>query len=744
MPQPPIARPHRDVLLPPAEGAESSSLLLGQSAAGLTVWGIRSEPESWGLVVGGPGLWLSQARPIRVETYRGENELKVHACGYRMLEVVPKGFLATGELVLHGSARFRIEDEWRIRSNILELSRHLRVAGDAPGGFLSAFSLFANDPMTWTDISAFAPGMLYGDSECLPAAAIGGTANYLQGVREIRIREDRLPAPLFGINFRNGSSVSLLHAHPQGNTFQTDAQDVEGIALIDERLGFGALGGFEQQERVGLGFWYPGSEGEVTYRGDTFPGGQLRAWRRRYHPICDGLTQTYALHMRFGRDERFQETVRSAWHWAWQVLEPQLVPHDLERVRLAATEVLAATVRQREDRAGIPIALESTTGEPDGRHTPRALMGFCGRNIEAAYFLLRAAERGGDETAQRYRRLGLAILASFSRLPTAPPLGEGFNIDTGNPAVHTHNRIYVRTLAEGGKYMLRAWKLEHEQGREHLEWLRWATSLGAWLRSHVLPDGGFPRSFGMGPDGTPDPSAEATYELVPFFVLLAQLTGDDGYLDVALRAGEVAWLRGQHRGCFVGGTIDNPNVIDKEAGTLSLEAYISLFEATGEARWLRRAVAAADFSETWIYLWNVPMPDEADDASLAWSRGVSTVGVQLIASGHSLVDHYMAWDVALYAKLYTYTGDRHYREVTQLLLHNTKAMLALPGRTFGLAGPGWQQEHWSLAPYRGRGIHRLWLPWLACSHLEGIYALEDFDHQLYQQLAAAGTLYPEF
>jgi hypothetical protein len=37
-----------------------------------------------------------------------------------------------------------------------------------------------------------------------------------------------------------------------------------------------------------------------------------------------------------------------------------------------------------------------------------------------------------------------------------------------------------------------------------------------------------------------------------------------------------------------------------------------------------------------------------------------------------------------------YTGDRHYLEVARILLHNTKGMLAVPGRENDLAGPGWQ------------------------------------------------------
>jgi hypothetical protein len=37
-----------------------------------------------------------------------------------------------------------------------------------------------------------------------------------------------------------------------------------------------------------------------------------------------------------------------------------------------------------------------------------------------------------------------------------------------------------------------------------------------------------------------------------------------------------------------------------------------------------------------------------------------------------------------------YTGDRHYLEVARILLHNTKGILAVPGRENDLAGPGWQ------------------------------------------------------
>ena len=110
------------------------------------------------------------------------------------------------------------------------------------------------------------------------------------------------------------------------------------------------------------------------------------------------------------------------------------------------------------------------------------------------------------------------------------------------------------------------------------------------------------------------------------------------------------------------------------------------------------------------------------------------MGMQLISTGHSLTDQYMAFDVDEFAELYIHTNDSHYYNTAMILLHNTKTMLAIPGREFDLKGPGWMQEHWSLAPVRGFGIHRHWLPWVSTSLLNGIFELQDLDEDLYQKM----------
>jgi hypothetical protein len=206
---------------------------------------------------------------------------------------------------------------------------------------------------------------------------------------------------------------------------------------------------------------------------------------------------------------------------------------------------------------------------------------------------------------------------------------------------------------------------------------------------------------------------------------LARVTGRATYLDAALRAGDYCWRTGGRAGCFAGATLDNPDVVDKEAAVTALEGFLELHESTGDVTWIERARVAAEMAETWIYIWNVPMPVDADNQSLHWKRGVSTIGQQLIATGVSMCDGFLAKNAAAFAALFRLTGDAHFLDVARVVTHGTKAMLALPGRTYDLHGEGWQQEHWCFAVRRGYGLNRNWLPWVSVANVEGILRLED-------------------
>ena len=143
--------------------------------------------------------------------------------------------------------------------------------------------------------------MIYGGFAHLSEAAIGGRRDY---------RRARLPSnprgspasPLFAAHFSDGTSLAVLN-RPRGDTTVADAHDTKAVPMIDGRFQFGAIGAEEHAGKLSLGYWFPGSEGEVTYAGNTYPGGQMHQWRRRYHPIQDRLVDRYEIAFRFGRNE---------------------------------------------------------------------------------------------------------------------------------------------------------------------------------------------------------------------------------------------------------------------------------------------------------------------------------------------------------------------------------------------------------------------------------------------------------
>lgn len=724
-------------LLPTAVCAEDDVVLSGASAR---LQGVRDGEGGWGVGIGEVGLAaVQQPRPAALELWTGQGDPVVRRnAAYTSLRN-EKGELVARARIDWEKATFEFEDRWRVEGSAMRLNRTVRVRGNSDGGFLSQITLEACRPMAWPEVKWFVPGMIYGGFENLDPQAIGGCGYYGRGGYTIRIREDRLPAPLVVGQFKDGWTWAILDPSPDGGTSAAEGQSVRAGVMIEPRMQLGAIGGQESGSKLELGYWFPGSEGEQTYQGDTYPGGQVHQWRRRFHPIRDGFVQHYEVAFRFHKAEGFPAACGDAWRWAWQTLRPKVHRQDIDALRRALVDVLAANVIEVGDRAGIPNACPSAAGSSDPADN-KTVLGFTGKGIEVAEMLLAESARDGGQRGVQLREKGERLIASFLRLKVAPPEGEGFFLNSGKPTtalghVPGHTEVYLRSYGDDMKALLRAYERERTAGRDHPQWLAWARQFADWMLAQQQPAGGFPRAW-MPPDGAVfSDSPNASFNAIGLLVLLQRVTGCREYLAAAIRAGDFCWNHGQSENRFVGGTIDNPDVIDKEAGTLSLEAYLALYDATSDPKWLVRARAAADFAETWIYLWDVPMPVDADEAQLHFKRGVPTTGFQLIATGHSLVDAYMSFDVDEFTRLYRHTSDEHYLEVARLLLHNTKAMIALPGRLYDLRGPGWQQEHFSLAPRRGFGLHRLWLPWVATSQLNGIVGLMEFDRALYEKLA---------
>ncbi len=707
---------------------------LGRLQTGASVSFVRAAAGEWGIeIAGGEAPRILQTKPANLEVFRAENDIRQLSAGYKTVQKASAGIDGLAEIAYGESVGFRVQDNWRLDGAVISLHRTVEVVGSAPGGVATSVVFTIDPSIGWRDVQYLAPGALYGDPTYDGERSPGGTLNY--AARRFVMREDMLPAPLFALSFGSGASVAMLDPAPRGDTTVEESKLSKAV-MTDARFQFGALGARQAEgSPIEFGFWFPGAVSVYARGSEAKP-----QWIRRYHPITQGVVQRYELSFRFGRNESFRDVTRNAWRWAWKTLTPAVTYIDVEQMRRVLTDHLAAQAATIDGRTAIPFVLSTVSDQHQWNWT-MAAMGFVGKNIECADQLLREGDRDQTERGQKMRHIGLAVISSMIQaLPTVPLQATGYDLADGKPWDHIWLASWLRNASEDMRVLMRAYRRERTLGRQHPEWFSWIKSYADWLILQQRKDGSFPRRWKKGSNEVAEPTGTASYCPVPLLVMMTEETGDPKYKQAAIRAAEYVWTNWGVRGLFIGGASDNPDITDKEAGMLSMEAYLSLYESTKEPFWLERARAAADFAESWIWIWNLPMPLDADDAQLHWKKGVPTIGLQgITALAAGGVDEYLDWAVPSYARLYNYTKDPHYLDVARVLLHDTKSMVALPGRQYDLKGIGWQQEHWRLGPGgpgRGVGSHRFWLPWVSANHLYGITGLEEYDATLFKKLCA--------
>ena len=739
--------------------AAQQPIQLGRLKTGATVSFVRSNAGEWGIeITGSSAPRIAQQKPAAIEVYRSDDDIHELSAGYKTVRSGATGVDATADVTSDGAV-FHVHDIWTLTDGVLAVRREVKVQGNAAGGFSSAIDFSLDRTTAWPDINFMAPGAIYADPTYDGDRSPGGTLTY--AARRLVLREDILAAPLFALSFQNGTSLAMLDPHPRGDSTEEETK-LTKLVMTAAKIQFGAMGAWQAQDGViHLGFRYPSTStdfgggrpagaqpvtaatkaSETPAPPVTSPVPPPMRWIRRYHPISDGFAHNYEIRFRFGQDESFRDVTRDAWRWAWDTLNPPILDLDVDLTRRVLLDHLEASAMTIDGRTGMPFVLNTMEEMTQWNRTMIA-MGFVGKNLECADQLLQEGDRDHTERGRKMRETGLAIIdTNIKALHSIPLEATGFDLRTGQPWDHIWVAPWLRNATEDMTTLMHAYQREKTLGREHPDWLAWVKSYSDWLVEQQRPDGSYPRRWKPGTNEIMEPTSTSGYNVVPLFVLMTQITGDQKYQAAAIRAADYVWSTWGTRGLFIGGASDNPNITDKEAGMLSLEAYLALYDATKDPRWLERAKAAGNFAESWIWIWNLPMAADADNAQLHWKKGVPTVGLQdITAANTGSTDEYLDWAVPSYAKLYKLTGDAHYLAVARVLLKDTKSMVALPGRQYDMRGIGWQQENFRLGPGpngRGVGSHRHWLPWVSANHLHGIVGLDDYDPALYRQLSAS-------
>ena len=708
--------------------------------------------ENGGIRVTRDGKMLYfNARPVyvSVKTYAAINEFRDIAYDH----VSEKEGAVTGEAVFvtkNGSKVF-VRDIYESHDGkTLKIARYAEVqkADGSDLGFQTKISFYQAASDELRDFDYFSPGQWYLDNRYAAEFAPGKNMDLQYYWR----KETYSGLPMFAMRHRaGGETVAMSRWAADATLPSTDRTATENYAYVDPLMTVGSFGVSKARpealtytyyghmmatplpdtvcDGVSIDYIYPAVNGQQPYRNwgpiSTQQPLSNITW---VHPMREGFCQNYAVGVTFGCYGDFGTMMHATWREVYPRLKDRLFDVDNAQLYGNMMRFLREVTRQFGEAWGTPFVAQLPDFDPNSFS---AEIGFVGQQAGIGYQLLRWGRLKNDAEAVRK---GLGILEYWTNHTMT---------DAGFPRLWVHlsthqsepQPLWIRQIGDGLEAILDAFVFEMKHGVCHDNWLKYCVCTADWLVSRQNEDGSFYRSYRDDGSCCMD-SRASTPCVVRFLVQLYLETKNKTYLDTAVRAGEWAWEHQYRLFEYRGGPCDTSDIMDKESGIYAMFAFMALYDATGEAKWLEAACGAADYTETFTFIWHYPVhiPYPAHPFNRNHISGQSNVSV-----GTAGGDIYMAACSYAYYRLYLLTDDSHYCDFAEFLNRNCKQANDTDG-SCGYRYPGLVNEgaHFSEQEYRSR-YH--WLPW--CTFVEVDPASRFFDTFGAHEIAEIEKMPPE-
>ena len=147
---------------------------------------------------------------------------------------------------------------------------------------------------------------------------------------------------------------------------------------------------------------------------------------------------------------------------------------------------------------------------------------------------------------------------------------------------------------------------------------------------------------------------------------------------------------------YQGGTLDNPNVVDKEAAQYAMAGLYHLYIATREKRYLQGSIMAAKQFVTWNYIWNAPVLEN----TILCEKNFKTKGCGGINSiwGGGVVDIYSLFHIGELYLIGKETEDDFMCQMADWIAKGTQQIMSYPDDTMGFTDDGMQPEGFGICP----------------------------------------------
>lgn len=695
----------------------------------------------------GDRLLYFNRRPMFVSVKTASAISEFYDKAYSEISAAGGKIMAKGILNVPSGSGFSFADVYEATGEGFRISRNVKVlkAGDDLG-FSTKISLIMAESDDTHAYNCFAPGVWYRQNQFAPENSFGRDLD----CEYFWHMETGCALPLFAMQHIASGETAALSRWAADVTLR-NTNLVYSENSVDPLFTIGAIGmskpgkrtlnyqyyGFAVRKDMETGtdglsidYIYPGAQGQMPgmnkYGGLDF-NSRVKTFQRLNHPVEAGFEQNYAVAVNFGHYDSFQNMMRDVWRVTYDRLRDNLFEVDNERHFHNCMKILTKYTRKYGDSYGLPFACQL----PDMDISSVSFQfGFVGQQPGIGYQLLRY---GDKENVPEAFEKGLNVIDFWVKTAMTesglPHMCYNPNIKGFEPYPH-----YVRMLADGIEAILDAYLYMRRKGDERLAWREFCRKAADWLVNIQNEDGSFYRAYNTDSSVRMD-SKSNTPSPIRFLVQFYLVTGDERYKTAAINAGEWSYDNAFLNMEYRGGTCDNTDIQDKEAGIYALFGFLALYDLTGEDKWLEGAVGAADYTETWTYAWKFPV-------ITPWPKHpfnrYSISGQSIITIGGG-ADVYMASCAYTYYRLYVITGDKHYLDFAEFIHKNTRQSNDVDGSS-GYIMPGLGHESGNFT-FQVLQSHYHWLPW--CTFVEVDPSSRLYDTFGGYEIADAQKLSPE-
>lgn len=628
---------------------------------------------------------------------------------------------AEGILITPNGSELKFEDTYEEEGESILISRILTVIRQGEGdlGFASKISFVLADADSIRDYNCFAPANWYKDNEFARPFVVGYDAECEYNWR----KETAMTLPLFAAQSKKTGEAIML-SRKEADLTLPGRRVYHFTQAIDEDYTAASLGlskpedktvnylyyGFPVRKKTGavrdgvsIDYVYPATDGQIGDRQQVYNVDYMmktKTLNRVLHPMKEGFEDRYRVMLDFGCFDDFYPMMKWAWRSVYGRLKDKLFDVDQDLQYHNNIYALKKLAKDYGDGAwGVPFSAFLPDMDVDSISLQ---FGFVGQQPGIGYQMMDYGLRENDPEAYEKGRNIIKFWVKNGANALGAPRG------CYSPIIRDFEPypIWLRMSADGLENILDAYVLTAKNKEDHPDWLKFCENAASFFLKVQNEDGSFYRAYND--DGTMRMDSKAnTISIVRFFVQLYLVTGKEIYREAAIKAGEWSYENVFKNFEYRGSTCDNTDIMDNESGIYAMFGFMALYDLTGEERWLKALLGAADYTETWTYSWTFPVYSDNPYSPLS-RRSISGQSPVTIGTGGG--DMYMAACAFIYYRLYIMTDDDHYRDYAEFIHNNTRNANDVYG-DFGYAIKGLSWEGGGFADQELRTLHH-WLPWV--------------------------------